>query len=281
MDATTLVSVFQQMLRELSSAFTVPTASTFEQLAVGWILTPGAGTVTGAFRTLGPWATKHWTVYHKFFYKAAWSLEQLSLLVLTRLIIPLLGENIELAIDDTTCGPRGKHVALAGWFRDASANAQAPVIHWAHNWVVAAVIVRVRRFPTLRLALPVMFALHRKRDQCEAERPYATLAQLARQLVSTVADALPKKCVFVAMDGLYATREFFGNLPANVVAVSRLRKNATLRTGQGRSDASAWTPTRSRQAAALACEDRGNRKGLADRRTSQTTTQSHAQDSRL
>jgi len=218
------------MLHELSSAFTRPTAETFCQLAVGWILTPGAGTVTGMIRTLGAAATKHWTVYQKFFYRASWSLEVLSLLVLKRLIAPWLGPTVELAVDDTTCGPRGRHVALAGWFKDASAHARGPVIHWAHNWVVAAVIVRPKRWPSLRLALPVVFALHRKKGDCDADHPHRTLPQLARELVSRVAEAFPGRQIAVAMDGLYATKDFFGDLPENVVAVSRLRKNAALRT---------------------------------------------------
>jgi hypothetical protein len=217
------------MLHELSSAFTRPTAETFRQLAVGWILTPAAGTVTGMIRTLGAAATKHWTVYQKFFYRAAWSLENLSVLLLQRLVAPLLRKDICLAIDDTTCGPRGRHVALAGWFKDASAHAQNQVIHWAHSWVVAAVILRVRRFPLLRLALPVQFALHRKKTDCDADHPYATLPQQARQLVCRLAETFPERRVFVAMDGLYATRDFFGKLPPKVVGISRLRKNASLR----------------------------------------------------
>jgi hypothetical protein len=134
---------------------------------------------------------KHWTVYEKFFYRASWCLMELSLLVLTRLMTPLLGAVIEVVVDDTTCGPRGRHVALAGWYKDASAHARAPVIHWAHNWVILAVVVRLARWPGLRLTLPVFFALHRKKDQCDARHRYKTLPQLARELVCRVAEALP------------------------------------------------------------------------------------------
>jgi hypothetical protein len=233
MDATTvafLVSAFQQMLLQLSSAFTVPTFRTFAQLAVGWILTPAVGTVTGAVRTLGKGATKHWTVYQKFFYRAAWSMEDVCLLALRRIIAPLLGQSVHLAIDDTTCGPRGRHVAHAGWFKDASAHAKAPVIHWSHNWLVAAVVLRSKAFPLLRLTLPVMFALHRKREDCDASHPYRTLQQLAAELINKISQALPERTIFVASDGYYATKEFFGDLPANVAAIARLRKDAALRT---------------------------------------------------
>jgi hypothetical protein len=217
------------MLQQLSDAFTQPTAETFRQLAIGWVLTPGVGTVTGMIRTLGPWAAKHWTVYEKFFYRAPWSLSDLSRLLLVRLIAPWVGPTVDLNIDDTTCGPRGKRVALAGWFKDASAHARAPVIHWAHNWIVGAVNLRIKRFPLLRLALPVVFTLYRKRSDCDAEHPYATLPQLALQMVREVARALPEHTLFVAVDGLYAVKHFLGALPENVVAVSRLRKNAALR----------------------------------------------------
>jgi hypothetical protein len=233
MDVTTvaqLVSVFQHILLELSSAFTAPTFETFGQLVVGWILTPAAGTVTGATRTLGLSATKHWTVYQKFFYRAAWSVEELCLLALTRLVAPLLGDAVHLAIDDTTCGPRGKHVAYAGWFKDASAHAKGPVIHWSHNWLVMAVLLRSKVFPLLRLTLPILFALHRKREHCDQSHPYRTLPQLARQQVALVSQALPGRTIFAVTDGYYVTRDFFGDLPENVVGIGRLRKDAALRT---------------------------------------------------
>jgi hypothetical protein len=230
MDATALVSVFNQMILQLSSAFTVPTFGTFAQLVVGWVLTPGCGTVSGMIRTLGSGALKHWTVYHKFFYRASWTLDDLSLLLLGRLVGPLLSDVVEVALDDTTCGPRGKHVALAGWWKDASAHAKGPVIHWSHNWVVMAITIRLKRFPSWRITLPVMFALHRKRAHCDDRTPYRTLPQLARGLLVQLSQALPDRLICVAFDGLYATKDLFGDMPPKVIAVTRLRKDASLRT---------------------------------------------------
>jgi hypothetical protein len=229
MDYASIVSGFNLMLLEFSAAFTKPTAETFRQLALGWLLTPHPGPVTGMIRALGDAATKHWTVYEKFFYRAPWSLTDLSRLVLLRLIAPLLGPRLDLNLDDTTCGPRGKHVALAGWFKDHSAHGKRTVIHWAHQWLIGAVTVRLPAAPLRRLALPVLFALYRKRADCDRRQPYATLPQLALKLVAQLAQWLPDRRIFVAGDGLYACREFFGRLPPNVAAVSRLRKNAVLR----------------------------------------------------
>lgn len=232
MDASSLslVSAFYSMMHELSAAFTQPTAETFRQLVVGWLMTPHPGSITCMIRTLGSSATKNWTVYEKFFYRAVWSPRKLSMLVLVRLIAPLLGDTILLAIDDTTCGPRGKHVALAGWCKDASAHAKGKVFHWAHQWVVGAVIIRPRWRPKWRLALPVVFEMYRKISDADAEHPHRTLPQIARELVRQAAEALPNKRIVVAVDGLYATKDFLGDMPENVAVVSRLRKDAALRT---------------------------------------------------
>lgn len=253
MELDTCVSAFYQMLLELSSAFTRPTAETFRQLAVAWLLTPGVGPVTGMTRTLGMAATKHWTAYQKFFYRASWTADDVARQVLVRLVAPLLGSTVALNIDDTTCGPRGRHTALAGWFKDASAHARTQVIHWAHQWVLGAITLRLKRWPGRRLALPVAFALYRKRADCDPAHPYATIPQLALRLVRQVAAALPGKRLFVAVDGLYAVQAFFGNLPPEVVAVSRLRKNAALRTAdvpKRRGTGGGPTPAARRPAAA-------------------------------
>ena len=79
------------------------------------------------FRTIGKLADRHWTVYHKFFYRARWTLDALSAALLSRVIAPMILESgltdadgkpvADLAVDDTTAGRYGKHVAHAGWFR--------------------------------------------------------------------------------------------------------------------------------------------------------------------
>jgi hypothetical protein len=233
MDTVKLVSAFDGMLHELSQAFTRPTLETFRQLAHGWILTPGVGTVTGILRTMGTQAMKHWTVYEKFFYRAAWSLPDVSRLLLTRLIGPLLNGVVDLNIDDTTCARRGKHVAFAGWFKDASACAQKQVIHWAHNWVVSAVTLRLPQFPNLRLSLPVQAVLYRKRPDCTRQARFATRQQIAARMVREVAEALPGLRIRLAVDGQYATENLLGHLPPKAWAVTRLRKDAALHAPPG------------------------------------------------
>jgi len=161
MDAISLISAWNNIVLQLSYIFTEPTARIWQQIVLGWILKRGPTTVTGIFRTLGNLANKHWTVYQKFFYRAAWSLEELSMAVLVHVIYPMIVESgvldevagkpvADMAIDDTTVGRCGKHVAHAGWFKDASTSASShkgTVIHWAHNWLVGAITIRLPRWP--------------------------------------------------------------------------------------------------------------------------------------
>jgi len=157
MDAVSLVSAWNVLVQQLAFTFTDATARTWQQIVLGWVLHRGAATITGIFRTLGKLADRHWTVYHKFFYRATWSLDTLSACLMARVIGPMILESgltnartgkpvADLNIDDTTVGRYGKHVAHAGWFKDASASGPATkgtVIHWAHNWIVGAVTLRL------------------------------------------------------------------------------------------------------------------------------------------
>jgi hypothetical protein len=202
----------------------------------------GPATVTGIVRTLGTLADRHWTVYHKFFYRAAWRLETLSAYLMMNVIAPLIIESgqvnaetdkpvVDLNIDDTTAGRYGRHVAHAGWFRDASATGPATkgtVIHWAHNWIVGAVTLRLPRWKLIRWVLPATFALYRKKNDCGPDHPFATRQVIAAEMVCKMADVLPGMEIRVAADGQYATREMVANLPEHVSLVSRIRRDAAV-----------------------------------------------------
>lgn len=242
MDATSLVSAWNTLVLHLALTFTDATARTWQQMALGWVLHRGPATVTGIFRTLGKLADRHWTVYHKFFYRAAWSLETLSAYLMAHVIGPMILESgrtepasgqpvVDLNIDDTTAGRYGKHVAHAGWFKDASATGpatQGTVIHWAHNWIVGAVTLRLPRWPLVRWVLPAVFALYRKPADCDRNHPFATRQVLAARMVCQMATALPGVRIRVAADGQYATRDMVQGLPEGVSLVSRLRRDAAL-----------------------------------------------------
>jgi hypothetical protein len=243
MDVPSLVSAWNALVLELSWCFTGATARTWQQIVLGWVLHRGPATVTGIIRTLGDLADRHWTVYHKFFYRATWRLQSLSAALLARVIRPLIVESglidaatgqpvVDLNIDDTTAGRYGRHVAHAGWFKDASATGpatQGTVIHWAHNWIVGAITLRLPRWPLVRWVLPAAFVLYRKAADCQKTgHPFATRQVLAAQMICEVATALPGVRVRVGADGQYATREMVQGLPQGSSLVSRIRRDAAI-----------------------------------------------------
>jgi len=242
MDVASLVSAWNALVQQLAWTFSHATARTWQQIALGWVLRRGPAASTGMFRTPGKLADRHWTVYHKFFYRAAWPLQTLSACLMARVMAPMIIESgvlatpgsspvVDLNIDDTTAGRYGKHVAHAGWFKDASATGlatQGTVIHWAHNWIVGAFTFRLPRWPPVRWVLPAVFALYRKPADCDRTRPFATRQVLAARMVCQVNEALPGVRIRVAADGRYATREMVQGLPKGVSLVSRIRRNAAI-----------------------------------------------------
>ena len=244
MDVASLISAWDTLLQHLCLTFTEATARTWQQIALGWVLHRGPATVTGIFRTLGRLADRHWTVYHKFFYRAAWSLETLSCYLTMYVIGPMILESgltdpdsgkpvADLAIDDTTAARYGRHVAHAGWYKDASAQGPATkgtVIHWANNWIVGAFTLRLPRWHLLRWVLPGVFALYRKPGDCDKTHPFRTRQVLAAEMVQRVATALPGVQLRVSADGQYATRKMVMGLPKGVNLVSRIRRDAAIYT---------------------------------------------------
>jgi hypothetical protein len=241
MDASSLVSAWNDLVLQLAYVFTEPTARTWRQIVWGWLFKRGRMTVTGIFSTLGTLADRHWTVYQKFFYRAAWTLKDLSFALLARVIYPLILESgifdqgtgkpiADLAIDDTTLGRCGKHVAHAGWFKDASVSGsshQGTVIHWAHNWLVGVVTMRLPGWPR-RWVFPALFALYRKKNDCSRRDEFQTRQELAGEMIQTAARALPDVQWRVSADGQYAQQAVVRRLPERVNLVSRIRRDAAI-----------------------------------------------------
>jgi hypothetical protein len=240
MDAA-MIAAWKAICQGLAPAFSQPTVAVFLHIATGWVLCRSKPTVTALVCTIGETllghAARHWLVYERFFYRARWSLNELSTLLLERIVLPLIDTGgtegaqgvIELVFDGTTCGRTGRHVAYAGYYKDASAgNVAKAVVHWAHNWVIGALVVRPRQWPGWALALPVWFALYRKRADCDTQHPFATTQQLAARMIHQTREALPDRVIECAGDGQFATRDVVKALDGNSNLVSRLRGDAAL-----------------------------------------------------
>ncbi|MFH1616508.1 MAG: hypothetical protein ABIG61_15645 [Planctomycetota bacterium] len=113
MDTISLVSVWKNIILQLSYIFTDPAAGIWQQIMLGWILKRGPTTITGIFRTLGNLADKH----------------------------------------------------------------------WAHNWFVGAITIRLPQWPMIRRVLPTVFALYRKRSDRKSEDIFRTRQELAGEMI--------------------------------------------------------------------------------------------------
>jgi len=214
-------------------------------VVTAWVLCRSRPTVTALVLTAGErllgHAAKHWTSYERFFHRAAWSPADVSRLLLARVVIPLVDDfalassacdgpsPVSLNIDDTTAARHGKHVAYAGYFKDASAsNVLKTVCHWAHNWVIGCVHFRCRLWPDWVIGLPVLFALYRKRTDCDKAHPFGTRHELAVAMLEQARAALPGRAIEVGADGQYATRVLCVALKPGESLVSRIRCDAAL-----------------------------------------------------
>lgn len=239
MDAA-LVTAWRALCQELAPAFSSPTFVTFVHIATGWVLCRSRPTVTNLVRTLAGGllghAVKHWTVYERFFYRASWSMPGLGRLLLRRVVMPTVDAQsrgvvapVELIFDATTCGRSGRHVAYAGYFRDASvSNTLKTVVHWSHQWLIGCVVLRPARWPNWALALPVLSTLYRKRCDCDRERPFATIQQMAARMIGQTRQALPGRVIRACGDGQFATRDVVSALDERTDLVSRVRSDAAL-----------------------------------------------------
>jgi len=110
-------------------------------------------------------------------------------------------------------------VWAAGWFHDGSARGANPV-GYGNNWVIGGILVSL---PMLDrpVCLPVLARLVRK-TTVSGSRLW-----LARQMATTLAEALPGRRIHVVADAAYAGGELRG-LPAAISWTTRLRKDAAL-----------------------------------------------------
>ena len=225
------------LIMTFSSCFTAPSFVTFQHLVAGWILCVGRHTVTGVLRASGAVGEKHHTSFHRFFRSAAWQLESvgLCLIELTVKLLPI-DEPVVVALDDTLGRHTGKHIRGASMHHDPLLSTRAkPVFHWGHVWVVASIVVHVSRWKK-NFALPVLVRLYRSQKLCEKEkRPFLKKTELAAQLISVLASAMPNRRIRVVADAAYANASILKALPKNVDFIGRAPMDAALYAQPARS----------------------------------------------
>ncbi len=171
-------------------AFTRPSFEKCRQLWLGWLLTQGRRTVTGAIVASGQGGRGHHAAWHRFFSTARWSADELGRLVLQQILAHFVaeGEPVVVSLDDTLAPKKGPRVwGIGSHIERGAFSRRTKVFCFGHVWVVLCVVVQPS-FSHRPWALPVLFRLYRSKKTAKADG-VARLkkTELARELVQLVA----------------------------------------------------------------------------------------------
>jgi hypothetical protein len=254
MHTTIVPETFSGLLAAFAGGFTAPSYRTFVTLVTGWVQCLGRRTVTAMVGAAGAVGSRHISVFHRFFSRATWVLDDLGHVVF-RLALPWLPAEAPLIviIDDTLCRKGGKGICGASMHHDPlRSTARKPFFSFGHVWVVLALWVPLPMGPIRGFALPILFRLYRSTKRggradapsrptrgqrlraahaVHAQETRLTKLELAREMLMIVAQWAGPRTIYAVADSLYAGRTLLEGRPATVHVISRLRMDAAL-----------WTP---------------------------------------
>jgi hypothetical protein len=246
---------FVVLLAAFADCFTAPSYENFCRIVAGWVHCLGRRAITGVALASGAVGSRHISVFHRFFSRATWALDELGHVLFGLALAWIPADQPVLALgDDTLARKHGKCVALASMHHDPLlSTARKPFFSFGHVWVVLAVWVPLPMSPGRGFALPVLFRLYlgkqrggqldarsrrgkalskrRRAALLAGERERRSKPELARELIGLAAGWAGERPVYVVADSLYAGRPLLEDRPANVQIISRLRPDAAL-----------WTP---------------------------------------
>lgn len=263
-----LTDSFARLLQSFRSVFTEPSFKLFLSLMTGWILTVRHRYVTELIYGGDKVGDGHWSRFHRFFSRNAWSLDELCLVLARLLLAAFVPQGpILLALDDTLCRKRGLGLFGAGMHHDPLFSSKAvKLVSWGHNWVLLGLVVRCPFWaPTKVFTLPIGFRLYRnlqgnnkgkkkdhdprgphtrqtaakgkgKKKAAVAKKPrtrsdgtlHQTRPELALELLAWIAAAFPERTFVVTADSLYGGKSILAHLPSNVDLISRVHPGGAL-----------------------------------------------------
>jgi hypothetical protein len=211
-------------------AFTEPSAATFRQVLLGWIMCLGSRTEYRVFETIqaneevSRQGRHPFDRFYNFFSRAKWQVVGLAHQVAVAVVTALNPTGrLYLLVDDTLLHKRGKRVYGLGWFRDAVASTRKRVATASgNNWVVLGLAVPIPLCPDCIVCLPLLARLHlpgKGQPSCPS---------LAKEMLVTVQSWFPERDLILVGDGGYAAAGLLAALPAGVTFVGRLRGDAAV-----------------------------------------------------
>jgi hypothetical protein len=202
---------------------------------LGMIFARGRRTVTTWLRAVG--ITHDFADYYYFLQPLGRKAKALADGLLTVLLVRLVhGERVLLAVDDSPTKRYGRQVQGAGIHHNPTPGPADQKFLYGHIWVTIALVLRHPLWQTI--GLPLLGLLYvRAKDIAKIPAKHGwkfrTKLILAARAVLRLTRLVKQagKTVWTVADGAYAKRPFLWPLrAAGVIVVSRLRKDAALRT---------------------------------------------------
>src|SRR5215217_7732894 len=162
MSSSIVPESFLGLLTAFEPCFCAPSFRTFVTLVTGWVHCLGRRTVTAVAVAAGAVGQRHISVFHRFFARAQWALDDVGQVVF-RLAVAWLppDQPLVVIIDDTLCRKSGKSICLASMHHDPLlSTAHKPFFRFGHVWVVLALWVPLPMGRGRGFALPLLVRLY-------------------------------------------------------------------------------------------------------------------------
>lgn len=198
-------------------------------LVAGWVSCRRRRWISRVLVASGLKAAKRHSCFYRFFSRARWVADSLGR-CLFELLLPLVGKEITVLVDDTLCRRSGPRIFGISMHRDgatSSTGSQGMTLACGHSWVVLAVRVPLP-WSERGIAVPVLARLYRSPKRCSM-REYKKRTELARELVGILAGWTPEdRYLHLVGDREYACRTLLADLPMSIEFTGPMPMNASL-----------------------------------------------------
>lgn len=199
-------------------------------LSLGWVLQAGAKTTAGLIRAAGDTAEKTYSSYYRFFCTESWDPKIFWSHILTLVLKQLTEkhEAIYLSVDDSLWQKVGRTIEGTGWFPDKQGMYYKQMTYvFGQCWVVLGVVLNEPFGINKTVCLPVMARLYKKEEDCE-EGTFRTRLELLGEMVENLGCWCPNRQFILLADRLYGGSPAIGDLPENVEAIVRMKKDSNV-----------------------------------------------------
>ena len=203
----------------------------FMAVVEAWFICLGPRTLSEIWQFCFLQRVRHYGVVYDLFSRANWDWDELGKILLVLLLVEFVPRGVVwLAVDDTLCHKRGKHVALGGIFLDPVHSSKShKVFRFAVNYVVLALIVQPPWRRDRSFALPILWRAFRKKGIIGHRKK----TELARELAHLVALALPNRRICLVGDSAYINASVLRDRPSNLEVIGPLPLKAALYRAPG------------------------------------------------